>query len=122
MDTLKITSLSGPELEHAFLSAVGVQVFGSPKGPFAAFDVQDNKLLVFGAKHDSVETRSFDDDYSLLPLSWAKRSGATFSVEGDQVVCRIGNAQALGSSYSEAAMRALLIKLELAQDKELSNL
>lgn len=114
MDNLQDISLYGLELEHAFLSAIGVQLLGSPGGPFAAFNVQENKLLVFGMKQDSIEMKSLDDDFALMPLDWAKRNEASFCVENGQVICRIGKVKSFGRSYSEAAMRALVTKLNLA--------
>ena len=117
MDEPQATTLSGSELEHAFLRAINVQLLGSSEGPFAAYDFQNKKLLVFGAAHGSVEETSFDDDYSLMPLEIAKRNRASFHVDGELVFCEIGCVRASGRSYSEAAMRALVAKLKPVETK-----
>ena len=117
MNELQASSLSGSELEHAYLSAINVQLLGLSEGPFAAYDIQNNKLLVFGSTHGSVEVTSLDDHYSLMPLETAKRYGASFHVDGDTVFCEIGNLRASGRSYSEAAMRALVAKLKPTKRK-----
>jgi hypothetical protein len=117
MDELQIPALSGHELEHAFLSAINVPLLGLSEGPFAAYDFENKKLLVFGAVHGSVEATSFDDDYSLMPLELAKRNGASFHVDGELVFCEMGSVRASGRSYSEAAMRALVAKLKPVKTK-----
>lgn len=110
-------ALSGPELEHAFLRAMNVQLLGLSQGPFAAYDIRNRKLLVFGSSDGCVEATSLVDHYALMPLEIAKRNGASFHVDGELVYCEIGSVRASGKSYSEAAMRALVAKLKPANTR-----
>lgn len=108
MSETKPSQLSGTELTYEWLRSEGISLFGEPQGPFAIASRTMQKLLVFGGDGTNVRHISFEDDDALAPLEVAQRLGASFSVEGKIVTCRIGETITSGKNYCEAAMRGLI--------------
>lgn len=116
MSETKPSELSGTELTYELLRSQGISLFGEPQGPFAIASSTAQRLLVFGGDGSNVRHTSFEDDDALYPLEVAQRLGASFSVEGTIVTCRIGEIIASGKNYCEAAMRGLIAhQLQLSQ-------
>lgn len=111
MTNIDVHELSGVELAHQFLVSCGAATLGSPKGPFAFYRPSTNALYVIGGSEEDVEYLSFETDLAYAPLQEAKRLGASFSVQDDDVICCIGSINASGATYSEAAMRATVLWL-----------
>lgn len=108
MSDTKLPQLSGVELTYKLLKSQEVGLIGEPQGPFAIASSPLQKIFVFGGDETNVRHISFEDDEALYPLGLAQKLGASFSVEGTTVTCRIGEIVALGDNYSEAAMRGLI--------------
>lgn len=104
--------LSGSDLAHEFIKMTTTAPMISPApGFFAVSTIGTKELIVFGAERGAVRHLSFDDDVALFPMEIAQKRNASFSVKGEVVTCNLAGTTATGSSYVEAAMRALLIAL-----------
>lgn len=101
---------TGVHLEYLFAQAAEFEILGSPSGPFALRweDEGIEQIVVFGARLPPTQS-SFYSDYAHVPLNMAQALGATLSVAKDMVTCEIGSIRSTGSTYSEAAMRALTV-------------
>jgi hypothetical protein len=108
MTALESEPLSGLPLAHALLQAMGYEVFGNATGPFVFSLDHMQSLCVYGATSQNVIWENLDTQFELFCMKKAQSSGASFIVHGEEVICSIGGVSASGSSYGEAAMRALV--------------
>lgn len=101
-------TLSGNLLEFSFLQSCGVALLGKAEGPFAIHSTRHNSLLLFGATESNYAKTSFEDGHALYPFDVALEHSASFFVNDGVVTCVMGKSTCTGSTYSEAAMRALI--------------
>lgn len=96
------------ELLYHLYKEDGGDLVGNPKSVFASYDSATAKLQVFAADQSSIEIVPYRTLSMLGVLNCAQEEEAKFLVEDSQVKCQIGDVQAKGSSYPEAALRALV--------------
>lgn len=101
-------ALSPFELIYQLHKEDGVEVIGSPNSAFATFDPSRGKITVYAKDDGLVEVIRHRTVSIIAALECAKDEGANFTVCGSQVICVLKNVTAYGSSYGEAALRALL--------------
>jgi hypothetical protein len=100
--------LEGLELFYQLFKEDGDEMVGNPSGVFAAYNRDQGKLIVF-AEDDAEVGKFLHRTHGLLvALDYARQNNAAFSVVGAQVFCEMGKVSAMGASYGEAALRALL--------------
>jgi len=109
--TINSERLSGVTLVYELMLADGsleiARTLVSPRDFFAYIEF-DGLLHVVGAEPSDVQFHSVNsNDISSLVLTEVQKLGATFSVHQDNVFCRINDISISGSTYAEAAMRAL---------------
>lgn len=85
---------------------------------FAAFNREEGKLIVFSENGDDVGDFQHRTHGVLVALDYARKNNAAFSVVGAQVCCVMGQVSAMGASYGEAAVRALIKYMRLERDAE----
>ncbi len=107
-------TLCGNLLEYSFLQSCGVALLGKADGPFAIHSTSHNSLLLFGANDSNYAKTSFEDAHALYPFDVALEHSASFSVSNGVVTCVMGKSTSTGSTYSEAAMRALIAMKQVA--------
>ena len=86
----------------------GLDLIGDPNRVFASFDPGTGTLAVYSKNPDWVSTLIHQPANNLVALRWAQEEGASFSVCGERVLCVLKDLVAQGSSYGDAAVRALL--------------
>jgi hypothetical protein len=86
----------------------GVEVMGDSRSVFATFDRVAEKLTVYAKRTDMVEIIPYRTVSILAALESAQDEGASFTVCGSEVICTLKDITVQGSSYGEAALRALL--------------
>lgn len=101
--------LADGALEYAFLESCGMEIFGSAGGPFVMRGTTDNSLLMFRGDDENIEHMSLTDPLSLFPFTAALKYSACFTVQDGIVTCEIGDVCCTGLTYSEAAMRAVVV-------------
>lgn len=105
------------KMQYALLEHIGDKLVGPPKGPFAIYDEEMDKILVFGARPEDVRHSSLTGNTSDALMEAARAFRATFEVDTEkQVTCCIGSHSATAESYALAALKA--ITLELRSRKE----
>lgn len=110
--------LEGLELFYQLFKEDGDEMVGNPSGVFAAFNREHGKLIVFAENSEDVGSFQHRTHGILVALDYARNNNAAFSVVGTQVCCVMGQVSAMGASYGEAAMRALIKYLRLERDAE----
>lgn len=100
--------LSGMELVHAVYSEEGAHIVGSPTAGFAYFANETNSLVVVSDNGKNVSHVSLGIIMTTHAMKVAQALGASFVVHGAQVICNIRGVSQAGSSYGEAALRAML--------------
>ena len=103
--------LSGGELEYAFLKACGIDVVGSPQGPFAIYNNGSlciSRWAMSNTGFEKVEWTSWQDETVLLPFQLAADVRADLVWKGHELTCKIDDVVVQGRSYPEAVMRGLL--------------
>jgi hypothetical protein len=103
-----LSELKSWALQHAFFKAFNAVLIGNPDGPFATYDETRKELLIFGGIEEKVTQANLLDTEATLPLQIAYERKASFYFDNENVICEIGQVTAAGSSYAEAAIRALL--------------
>lgn len=102
--------LSGLPLAYALLlSNEESELFGSPTTFFAFFNESKMRLHVIGGNESNVHFHTVESDIIPIALSETQKLGGTFIVHHGEVLCNIDGISASGSSYGEAAMRALVL-------------
>lgn len=101
-------NLSGMDLVHAVYSEEGGHVIGSPAAGFAYFVSRSNTLVVVSENDKNVRHVSLNSVVTTHAMEVAQDLGASFVVHGAQVICNIRGVSQAGSSYGEAALRAML--------------
>lgn len=86
----------------------GLDLIGDPERVFASFDPETGTLAVYSKNPDWVSTLIHQPANNLVALRWAQEEGASFSVCGERVLCVMKDLVVQGSSYGDAAVRALL--------------
>lgn len=86
----------------------GDGIIGNAQSAFATFDPAKEKITVYAKSEEHVEVVPHRTVSVLAALECAKAEGASFTVCGTQVICVLKDVSAQGSSYGEAALRALL--------------
>lgn len=103
-------ALSGLPLAYALLlSNEESELFGSPTTFFAFFNENKQRLHVIGGDESNVHFHTVESDIVPIALSETQKLGGTFIVHHGEVLCNIDGISASGSSYGEAAMRALVL-------------
>lgn len=106
-----IDQMSQFEVMFNICKEIGYQVVGDPRTVFAAFCSSNGKLSTYAVseavsekyiEHISSETEE------LGMLGIVQELGGSFNVCGDKVICVLKNVTATGSSYGDAALRAVL--------------
>lgn len=100
--------LSGMELVHAVYTEEGGDVVGNPTAGFAYFANETNTLVVVSENGKNVNHVSPSQIMTIHAMEVARDLGASFVVQGTQVVCIIRGVSQAGGSYGEAALRAIL--------------
>lgn len=103
-----VETLSPLEVIYQLNKEDGIEVLGDSRSVFATFDRVAEKLTVYAKRSDMVEVIPYRTVSILAALECAKDEGASFTVCGSQVICTLKDIKAQGSSYGEAALRALL--------------
>lgn len=102
--------LSGLSLAYALLrSSDEGELIGSPKTFFAFFNESKQRLHVIGGDKSNVHFHTVESNIIPIALSETQKLGGTFIVHHGEVLCNIDGISASGSSYGEAAMRALVL-------------
>lgn len=105
-----------PDVEHLSPLGViyqlhkedGVEVMGDSRSVFATYDRVTEKLTVYARRPEMVDVIPYRTVSILAALECAKDEGASLTIRGSQVICTLKDITAQGSSYGEAALRALL--------------
>jgi len=110
-DTTNCEGSSGATLVYELMLAEGsleiARTLVSSRDFFAYVEL-DGLLHVVGAEPSDIRFHSIkSNDISTLVLAEVQKLGATFSVHQSNVFCRINGISMSGSTYAEAAMRAL---------------
>lgn len=103
-----VENLSPLEVIYQLNKEDGVEVLGGSRSVFATFDRVTEKLTVYARRPEMVDVIPYRTVSILAALECAKDEGATFTVYGSQVHCSLKDVTTHGSSYGEAALRALL--------------
>lgn len=111
-------SLSGMSL--IFATYEGSGVVGSPTAGFAYFIEKSDTLVVISADHTRIRHMSQEQITQTVAMRVAQSLGASFLVNGLQVVCSISGVSQSGRNYGEAALRAILA-FERAESSYQSN-
>ncbi|MBS0353449.1 MAG: hypothetical protein JSR83_06050 [Proteobacteria bacterium] len=107
--------LSGLPLIHAVFSSHGLETLGAPAGPFAVAD--ERKIVVYCSDSDSVEIHTMPAaEFELMQIF--REKNAVFTTENRKIKCCLDGISALGSTYPEAGLRALL---KLKQQEAITN-
>ena len=106
------------ELWYHLYKEDGAHVIGDPQRVFAAYHPETGKLQVFAKDQADVEIVPYSVITLQAALKSAQEEKASFSVVDSQVSCCIGKVQAVGASYGEAALRALLKHERLVRSSE----
>lgn len=104
----EIDNYSTLETVYHLLKGDGIELVGRPDKAFAAFNRETGVVSVLAARDELVDIVPYRTVCVLAALNYAKEQGATFSVCGDDVICVVNDISARGSSYGDAALRALL--------------
>lgn len=103
-----IDEYSTLEMVYHLLKGDGLEIVGQPDSVFAAFNRETGVVSVLATRDELIDIVPYRTVCVLAALNSAKEEGATFSVCGDDVICVLNDISARGSSYGEAALRALL--------------
>lgn len=106
----KDTMLNQTQIDYQFAKSAGFDVFGWENGPFVMLGDDEQTIFVFG-RAKLVEDASFLVEGAHAALEVAQEHGAAFRVEGGLAVCEIGEIFRTGSSFAEAAIQTLLVRL-----------
>ena len=106
----EILKLDGVDLEFAFAKACEFKLAGSCTGPFGLFDKNGDELIIFGADQQSVIHASFSSNFASVVLEQGQKRNAVLASNGAYVDCKIEDAEASGSSYTQALMRAIVLQ------------
>jgi hypothetical protein len=104
---LDVYGLSNLELIYRILEEDGMDLVGDPGTAFATFD-HERGVIVFAERPALVHIVDYRTETFLAAIRCAQNEGANFSASENQVICAIGDVSAQGTSYAEAALRALL--------------
>lgn len=110
-------NLSAMDLVYAVYAEDGEPLVGSPTAGFAYFDESTDTLVVVNADAKKVMHLSLDSIMANEAMDVAKGLGASFMIYGGEVVCSLKGISQAGSSYPEAAMRAILASLRLEKSE-----
>lgn len=102
-----INRMSQFEVMFHICKEVGYQVVGDPRTAFAAYWPGNGKLSTYAVSDKYIEHISSETG-ELEMLSVVQELGGSFNVCGDQVICVLKDVTAIGSSYGDAALRAML--------------
>lgn len=105
-----VDSLDYFEMLYHLFKASGSEMIGSSTCIFAVFQPKTRSLTVFTRKEKFLNVISHETDAMVATLKRAQAHGASFFANGDQVSCTIDDIHAQGSTYGEAALRALLTR------------
>lgn len=103
-----IDKYSTLETVYHLLKGDGLELVGRPDKAFAAFNRETGVVSVLATRDELIDIVPYRTVCVLAALNYAKEQGATFSVCGDDVICALNNISAQGTSYGDAALRALL--------------
>lgn len=103
-----VETLSPLEVIYQLNKEDGIEVLGDSRSVFATFDRVTEKLTVYARRAEMVEVIAYRTVSILAALECAKDEGASFTICGSEVICALKDVTAPGSSYGEAALRALL--------------
>lgn len=101
--------LSGIELIKEIGEAQGIKYIGSPTAGYASFDEESDQLFVLTEDEHRIKFLSLDNLLFEASMKVAKQLGASFTIYRNQVICNIQGISKAGETYSEAALRALLV-------------
>lgn len=91
---------------YQLFRSTGVSVLGAPETAFSVYDQAQGVVRVYVSDRQQVDIVPFEVvlDQALADVQAA---GGSFSVCGDDVVCVLDDVLAHGTSYGDAALRAL---------------
>ena len=112
-----VDTMSSLEVLYEFYKEGGAEVIGDPAKAFAAFDAKSGVLSVYQADAQFVSQKSLQYSAAGAGLKYALDAKASFVCNDNWVVCVMADVVAYGSTYEEAALRAVL-KVERV-DREL---
>lgn len=104
----EIDKYSTLETVYHLLKGDGFELVGRPDSAFAAFNRETGVVSVLATRDELIDIVPYRTMCVLAALNYAKEQGARFSVCGDDVICVLNNISARGSSYGDAALRAIL--------------
>lgn len=116
-DLVEPEKLSAMDLVYAVYSEEGDPLVGSPSAGFAYFVERTDTLVVVSADSRRIRHVSLDNVMANDAMEVAQGLGASFMIYGTQVVCNIKGISQAGSSYAEAAMRAILASIRLEKSE-----
>ncbi|MCY1304571.1 hypothetical protein D9M70_543300 [compost metagenome] len=102
-----IDEMNELELMYQMCLSDGLELVGDPTRAFAAYDPTAQKLHVYAMNNAYVHTATFGSASKMAVLESAQGEGASFMASGDEVVCALKGVTAKGSTYAEAALRAI---------------
>lgn len=103
-----LDSLSAFELLYYICREENNAIIGTPDTVFATFDSRRKKITVYAKQEESVEILPYRTLCMTAALNCAQERKASFAVHGSKVTCTIDETSSEGSSYEEAALRALV--------------
>lgn len=112
-------NLSAMDLVYAVYAEEGEPLVGSPSAGFAYFVESTDTLVVVNADAKKVMHLSLDSIMANEAMDVAKGLGASFMIYGGEVVCSLKGISQAGSSYPEAAMRAILASIRLEKSERI---
>lgn len=114
-------NLSAMDLVYAVFAEEGDLLVGSPSAGFAYFVESSDTLVVVSADSKKIKHVPVERVMATDAMVAAQELGATFMIFGNQAICNIKGISQVGSSYSEAALRAILAYVRLEKSGQTSN-
>lgn len=110
--------LSAMELVYALYAEEAANLVGSPSAGFAYFLEGADTLVVVSDDPRKVRHVSMESIMATDAMKVAQELGASFMPMGNLIICNINGISQTGSSYSEAAMRAILANGRLEKSSQ----
>ncbi|MGB4063346.1 MAG: hypothetical protein WBK19_05945 [Azonexus sp.] len=109
---------------YQLFRSTGVAVLGAPETAFSVYDPAQGVVRVYVSERQQVDIVPYEV-VLYQALADVQAAGASFMVCGDDVVCVLDDVLAHGTSYGDAALRALYMvsqgeKPPLAGDRPVS--
>jgi hypothetical protein len=104
----KYEALTGLPLIYAVLKRAGYEMLGQAEGPFAFKPSNGPAMVIVTDDAEAQTTMSWREGAQFM-LEHAMKMNAHFHVSDNEVTCVIGHHVASGTSYAQAAGRAMLM-------------